>query len=97
MKEFAKVEELFKTPAEELVKLHPSKWDETFSGIHDGDLQLFANNLIQLSVTAARMGAYVEARAKGKNHKEAVSEQNVCAEKVRASLDFQHPKADIDF
>jgi hypothetical protein len=43
------------------------------------------------------MGTYIEARAKGKSHKEAVGEQNACAEKVRDALNFQNPKADIDF
>jgi hypothetical protein len=97
MNEVEKVEKLFKTTAEELVKSQPSEWNEAFSGIHSEDLQLLANKVIQLAVNAARMGAYIEARAKGKSHKEAVGEQNVCAEKVRAALDFQHPKEDIDF
>jgi hypothetical protein len=92
-----KVERLFLTPAEELVRVHHSEWDQTFSGIHGEDLQLFANKLIELAEKAARMGAYIEARAKGKQHTAAVREQNMCAEKVRAALDFQHPKADINF
>lgn len=97
MIDLAKVEGLFNTPAEELVKIPHSAWSETFSDIDGGDLQLFANKLIELAVKAARMGAYIEARAKGKQHTTAVSEQNACAEKVRAALDFQHPKADINF
>lgn len=97
MDELEKVEQLFQTPAEELVKIRPSEWNETFSGIHGGDMQLLANKLIELAVKAARMGAYVEARAKGKQHTTAVTEQNVSAEKVRAALDFQHPKDNINF
>lgn len=92
-----KVEQLFIMPAEDLVRIHHSEWDQTFSSIHGEDLQLFANKLIELAEKAARMGAYIEARAKGKPHTSAVREQNVCAEKVRAALDFQHPKADIEF
>jgi hypothetical protein len=58
---------------------------------------LFANNRIEFAVKSARMGTYIDARAKGKGYIEAVGEQNACAEKVRAALDFHHPKADIDF
>lgn len=97
MSEIDKVEQLFRTPSEKLIKINPAEWDEAFSGIHSEDLQLFANKLIELAVKSARMGAYIESRAKGKNHKEAVTDQNICAEKVRAALDFQHPKEDIHF
>lgn len=93
----SKVEDLFKAPAEELVKLPYSAWDEACSDVHGEDLQLIANKLIELAVKAARMGTYFDARAKGEQHASAVREQNAVAEKVRAALDFQHPKADIEF
>ncbi len=101
MNESSKVARLFKTPAEELVKIEPSAWQDTFSDIHGKDLRLLSNSLINLSVLAARMSAYIDARGgeggKDKGHLEAVKEQNLCAEKVRAALGFQHPKAVIDF
>lgn len=97
MSEFEKVERLFKTSAEGLVNIPPSEWIDMFSDIHSEDLQLVANKLIELSVRAARMGTYIEARAQGKEHQAAVSQQNAFAEKVRAALDFQHPKEDINF
>lgn len=93
----SKVEDLFKAPAEELVKLPYSAWDEACSDVHGEDLQLIANKLIELAVKAARMGTYFDARAKGEQHAAAVREQNAVAEKVRAALDFQHPKVDIEF
>jgi hypothetical protein len=101
MKEVAKVARLFQAPAEELVKIQPSEWNDTFSDIHGEDLRLLSNSLVQLSVLAARMGAYLDARGgeggKDKGHVEAVKDQNQFAEKIRAALGFQHPKADIDF
>jgi hypothetical protein len=98
--DFSRVARLFKTPTEELVKLEPSKWQATFSEIHGEDLRLLSNSLINLSVLAARMSAYIDARGgeggKDRGHVEAVNEQNRRAEKVRAVFGFQHPKADID-
>lgn len=93
----SKVANLFEAPAEELVKLHQSEWSETCSGVHGEDLQLIANKLIDLAVKAARMDMYFDARAKGEQHEAEVREQNAVAEEVRAALDFQHPKADIEF
>ena len=98
--DFSRVARLFKTPTEELVKLEPSKWQTTFSEIHGEDLRLLSNSLINLSVLAARMSAYIDARGgeggKDRGHVEAVNEQNRRAEQVRAVFGFQHPKADID-
>jgi hypothetical protein len=100
MIESSKVASLFRTPAEELVKIDPSAWKETFSEIHGEDLRLLSNSLINLSVLAARMSAYIDARGgeggKDKGHAQGVKEQNQRAEKVREVLGFQHPKADID-
>ena len=100
MDKSSKVARLFRTPPEELVKIEPSEWQDTFSDIHGEDLRLLSNSLINLSVLAARMSAYIDARggegARDKGHVEAVKEQNQRAEKVRAALGFQHPKADID-
>lgn len=99
--EMAKIARLFKTPAEELVKIEPLEWQDMFSAIHGEDLRLLSNSLINLSVLAARMSAYIDARGgeggKDKGHVAAVEQQNQRAEKVRAVLGFQHPKADIDF
>jgi hypothetical protein len=99
--EKSKVAQLFRTPAEELVKIKPEEWRETFSDVHGEDLRLISNSLIQLSVLAARMSAYIDARGgeggKDKGHIEAVKNQNLRAEKIRTALDFQHPQADIDF
>jgi hypothetical protein len=96
----SKVARLFRTPAEELVKIDPSAWQQTFSDIHGEDLRLLSNSLINLSVLAARMSAYIDARGgeggKDKGHAEGVIEQNHRAEKVREALGFQNPKADID-
>lgn len=101
MDESSKIARLFKAPAEELVKIEPSEWQDTFSEIHGGDLRLLSNSLINLSVLAARMSAYIDARGgeggKDKGHVEAVKEQNQRAEKIRAVLGFQHPKSDLDF
>jgi hypothetical protein len=100
MSEASKVARLFKTPAEELVRIEPSEWRETFSDIHGEDLRLLSNSLANLSVLAARMSGYVDARGgeggKDQGHKDAVKHQNQFAEKVRAALGFQHPKADFD-
>lgn len=100
MSDLSKVERLFKTPAEELVKIELSDWERTFSDIHGEDLRLLSNSLVQLSVLAARMGAYIDARGgeggKDEGHAVAVKRQNQCAETVRSALGFQHPKADID-
>lgn len=100
MNDTSKVARLFRTPAEELVKIELSDWQETFSEIHAEDLRLLSNSLINLSVLAARMSAYIDARGgeggKDKGHDEAEKEQNQRAERVRATLGFQHPKADID-
>jgi hypothetical protein len=99
MNDSSKIARLFRTPAEELVKIEPSDWQETFSEIHGEDLRLLSNSLINLSVLAARMSAYIDARGgeggKDKGHEEAEKEQNQRAERVRATLGFQHPKADI--
>jgi hypothetical protein len=62
MNELTKVARLYQTPAEELVKIKPPEWNEMFSEIHGEDLRLISNSLIQLSVLAARMSAYVDAR-----------------------------------
>ena len=101
MTEVTKVALLFQAPANELVKIEPSEWKDTFSDIHGEDLRLLSNSLAQLSVLAARMGAYIDARGgeggKDKGHVEAVKHQNQCAERVRAILGFQHPRADVDF
>lgn len=101
MNEQSKVARLFRTPAEELVKIQASEWQETFSGINGEDLRLLSNSLINLSVLAARMSAYVDARGgeggKDRGHLEGVKVQNELAEKVRAVFGFQHPKADLDF
>jgi hypothetical protein len=99
--EMAKVARLFQMPAEELIKIKPSDWKGTFSDIHGEDLRLLSNSLINLSVLAARMSAYIDARGgeggKDRGHVEAVNEQNQRAEEVRAVLGFQHPKSDLDF
>lgn len=97
MSDFERVERLFKLPVGELVQLTPSEWNEAFSDIHGGDLQLLANKLYQLCIISARMGAYVESRGKNKSHIDSVREQNRLAEKIRAALDFQQPKDDINF
>lgn len=101
MSELTKVARLYQTPAEELVKIKPPEWNEMFSEIHGEDLRLISNSLIQLSVLAARMSAYVDARGgeggKDRGHTDAVRSQNLRAEEVRAVLGFQHPKADIEF
>jgi hypothetical protein len=100
MSDSSKVSRLFRTPAEELIKIEPADWQETFSDIHGQDLRLLSNSLINLSVLAARMSAYIDARGgeggRDRGHEVAVKEQNQRAEKVRAALGFQHPKADIE-
>ncbi len=100
MNDSSRIARLFRTPAEELVRIEPSDWHDTFSEIHGEDLRLLSNSLINLSVLAARMSAYIDARGgeggKDKGHEEAEKEQNKQAERVRATLGFQHPKADID-
>lgn len=97
----SKVAQLFQTPAEELVKIKPQEWEETFSDVHGEDLRLISNSLIQLSVLAARMSAYIDARGgeggKDRGHRDAVINQNLRAEEVRTAFGFQHPKADIEF
>src|SRR2546430_12913469 len=101
MNEVTKVARLYQTPVEDLVKIEPSEWKDTFSDIHAEDLRLISNSLIQLSVLAARMSAYLDARGGegggDKGHTEAVKNQNTCAEKVRSVLGFQHPKQEIEF
>lgn len=101
MSEMQKVADLFRTPAEEIVKITPHEWQKTFSDIHSEDLRLISNSLIQLSVRAARMSAYIDARGgeggKDRGHSEAVKNQNFLAERVRTVLGFQHPKEDIEF
>ena len=100
MNDSSKVSLLFRTPAEELIKIEPADWEKTFSDIHGEDLRLLSNSLINLSVLAARMSAYIDARGgeggKDKGHLQAVRQQNQRAEKIRAVLGFQFPKADID-
>lgn len=100
MMDDSKVAQLFRTPATELVQLEPPQWQEIFSDIHGEDLRLLSNSLINLSVLAARMSAYVDARGgeggQDKGHFEAVKEQNRRAESIRAVFGFQFPKADID-
>ena len=100
MNESSKVARLFRAPAQELVKIPPSDWEETFSEIHGEDLRLLSNSLINLSVLAARMSAYIDARGgeggKERGHGEALDHQNNFAEKIRALFGFQHPKADLD-
>lgn len=101
MNDSSKVSLLFRTPAEELIKIKPADWEETFSDIHAEDLRLLSNSLINLSVLAARMSAYIDARGgeggKDKGHAEAVKNQNELAAKVREVFGFQHPKSDLDF
>lgn len=101
MSQLTKIARLYQTPAEELVKIEPREWNETFGDIHGEDLRLISNSLIELSVLAARMSAYVDARGgeggKDRGHARAVMSQNLRAEKVRAVLGFQYPKADIEF
>jgi hypothetical protein len=100
MMDDSKVAQLFRTQATELVQIEPPHWQETFSEIHGEDLRLLSNSLINLSVLAARMSAYIDARGGegglDKGHSAAVENQNCLAEKVREVLGFQHPKADID-
>ncbi len=92
---------LFRSPAEELVKIEQSDWQETFSEIHGEDLRLISNSLINLSVLAVRMSAYIDARGgeggKDRGHEEAVKRQDLYAEKIRALLGFQYPKVELDF
>jgi hypothetical protein len=101
MNETSKVADLFRSPAEELVKIEASQWQQLFSGIHSEDLRLLSNSLIQLSVRAARMSAYLDARGgeggRDQGHEAAVKNQNLMAEKIRLVHGFQQPKADIDF
>jgi hypothetical protein len=40
MSDDAKIVQLFKTPAEELVKIEPAEWDGVFSNVHGEDLRL---------------------------------------------------------
>jgi hypothetical protein len=101
MNDSSKVARLFRTPAEQLVKIEPADWEETFSDIHGEDLRLLSNSLIKLSVLAARMSAYIDARGgeggRDRGHFEAIRDQNKLAEKIRAVFGFQHAKADLDF
>lgn len=96
----SKVAQLFKMPATELVKIDPPQWQETFSDIHAEDLRLLSNSLINLSVLAARMSAYIDARGgeggKDNGHDAAVKNQNDCAAKIREAFGFQHPRADLE-
>src|SRR6478735_5471078 len=98
MNESSKIADLFRAPAEELVKIAPSDWEQTFSEVHSEDLRLLSNSLINLSVLAARMSAYIDARGgeggKDRGHPEGVREQNQRAERVREVLGFQHPRAE---
>jgi hypothetical protein len=101
MVDFAKVERLMKTPTSDLVGLDVSQWNESFSGIASDDLRLLSNSLIRLSVQAARMAAYIDARG-GENqrdlgHLQGVIAQNEMAAKVRAIFGFQQAKDDLDF
>jgi hypothetical protein len=100
MNDSSKVARLYRTSAEELVKISPSEWEETFSDIHGEDLRLLSNSLINLSVLAARMSAYIDARGGegglDKGHSAAVENQNRFAEQVRTVFGFQHPRADIE-
>src|SRR5450432_2323065 len=63
-------------PAEDLVKIDPSEWKDTFVEIHGEDLRLLPSCLAQLSVLAARIRAYIDARGGeggiDKGHAEAV-------------------------
>lgn len=101
MHEVTKVARLFRTPAEDLVRIGLPEWNDTFTDIHSEDLRLLSNSLIQLSILAARMAAYLDARGGeggiDKGHIAAVRHQNDCADKVRSVLGFQHPRADIEF
>lgn len=101
MSDFERVERLMKTRTRELVELDVSEWNKTFSGIHGDDLRLLSNSLVQLSIKAARMAAYADARG-GEHHRdfghsEAVRAQNEVANQIRGVLAFQHPKCDLDF
>jgi len=97
----SKIAELFRTPATELINIDPPKWRETFSDIHPEDLRLLSNSLINLSVLAARMSAYIDARGgeggKDQGHEAAVRQQNDRAAKIREVLGFQNPRADLEF
>lgn len=74
--------------------------NEHATQIHPEDLRLLSNSLINLSVLAARMSAYIDARGgeggKDKGHDAAVKHQNDCAAKIREAFGFQHPRADLD-
>ena len=96
----SKVAQLFRTPATELLRIDPPKWEETFSDINPQDLRLLSNSLINLSVLAARMSAYIDARGgeggRDQGHEAAIRSQNECAAKIREVFGFQYPKADLE-
>ena len=92
---------LMETPSGELAEMAPSEWNKIISNLHPDDLRLLSNSLIRLAEKAVRMAIYIDVRS-GRNHKitdhaEGVRAQNEVAEKLRRLLEFQEPKADIDF
>jgi hypothetical protein len=101
MRDFGEVENVMKTPTNELVQIEPSEWNGIFSGIHGDDLRLLSNSLAQLSIKAARMSAYADARGgehhRDLGHEEAVKAQNEIAERIRQVFRFQQPRADLNF
>lgn len=101
MDDSAKAERLFMMSTEELVNTPRSEWEQMFTGIHGDDLLLTANRLRELAVQAVRMAAYIDARggegAIDKGHEAAVKAQNDLAERVRATLDYQHPRDELIF
>jgi len=98
---YEKAERLFRAKATENITIPPDQWDETFSGVHGDDLKVVANSLRELAVKAVRMAAYMDARGGedgvDRGHEVAVKAQNDQAEKVRALLDYAHPRDDITF
>lgn len=101
MDDYAKTEQLFMMSTEELINTPCSEWEQLFTGIHGDDLLLTANRLRELAVRAVRMAAYVDARGGeggvDKGHDAAVKAQNDLAERVRAILDYQHPREELIF
>lgn len=101
MSDYEKAQHLYEMTTETLVTIPPLEWDEMFSGIHPDDLLLTANRLRELAIRAVRMAAYIDARGgeggTDKGHITAVKSQNHQAEKIRALLDYQNPKDDMNF
>ena len=80
-----------------LLGLPPVEWEAWLSRNTSDTVRKTCKQLERVAVQAARMASYLNSRADGATHLQALNGQNRIAERVRRAMGFTVPRDDLNF